>query len=156
MKIADTHPDLFPLIADYLDALTKSDIAYNQRACVAHAERFGKPVAHYERLFFRNVRRYLIEDHPNSKYIRVVSADEFNTHGANRSAHAFIDRQTGAVYKPQTWKAPAKGKDGKPAERYNLLNPASRTLLFERCEFTGGYLYADRAPGPMPIEEATN
>jgi len=63
-----------------------------------------------------------------------------------QSVHSFVDRETGSVYKPAGWKAPAKGKDGKPAERYNLLNDESRAQLLEHCEFSGVYLYASWKP----------
>ena len=51
------------------------------------------------------------------------------------SIHAFIDKQTGSVYKPASIKAPAKG------ERYNVLIINSREEMFERCDWAGGYLY---------------
>ena len=52
------------------------------------------------------------------------------------SIHAFIDKQSGSVYKPASVKAPAKG------ERYNVLIIESREHMFERCYWPGGYLYA--------------
>lgn len=135
------HPDLFPHLADYLDALTASEIRHQQRSAEHYASKGGTiDLARYETLFMRIVSKYAIDDHPRSKYIRVTA----NT-GDQLFVHAFVDRATGSVYKPAGWKSPAKGKDGKPSERYNLLDAESRALLFERCEFTGGYLYADRA-----------
>ena len=52
------------------------------------------------------------------------------------SIHAFIDKKTGSVYKPASVKAPAKG------ERYNVLSIPSREAMFEKCDWSGGYLYA--------------
>jgi hypothetical protein len=52
------------------------------------------------------------------------------------SIHAFIDKQTGSVYKPATVKAPAKG------ERYNLLSIPSREKCLENADAFGSYLYA--------------
>ena len=50
----------------------------------------------------------------------------------NRSIHAFIDKE-GNVYKPASYKAPAKGI------RYNLLtDPES---CYQRADWAGGYLY---------------
>jgi hypothetical protein len=51
------------------------------------------------------------------------------------SIHAFIDKQTGSVYKPASVKAPAKG------ERYNVLIIESREQMFEKANWHGGYLY---------------
>ena len=56
--------------------------------------------------------------------------------GRRDSIHAFIDKKTGAVYKPASVKAPAKG------ERYNVLIINSREEMFEKCDWAGGYLYA--------------
>ena len=134
------HPDLFNHLADYLDALTASHIRHTQQSAEAfHENNPNISVARYETMFMPHVSRYAIDDHPNSKYIRVTETD-----GYQRSVHCFIDRATGSVYKAAGWKAPARGKNGKPTERYNLLDPESRAELFARCEFTGGYLYARR------------
>ena len=53
----------------------------------------------------------------------------------SRSCHAFIDKKTGEVYKPASYKAPAK------IVRYNLLEIASREECFSRADWAGGYLY---------------
>ena len=55
--------------------------------------------------------------------------------GRRDSIHAFIDKQTGEVYKPASVKAPAKGV------RYNMLSITSREEMFEKCDWAGGYLY---------------
>ena len=52
------------------------------------------------------------------------------------SIHAFIDKNTGSVYKPASIKAPAKG------ERYNVLIIESREQMFEQATWHGSYLYA--------------
>ena len=52
------------------------------------------------------------------------------------SIHAFIDKQTGSVYKPASVKAPAKG------QRYNVLSIESREQMFEKATWHGSYLYA--------------
>lgn len=66
-----------------------------------------------------------------TKYIRVVC----NYRGVSRSVHAFVDPNTGDVYKPAGWKAPAK------IARYNLLNDDSYAGMIAHCDPTGGYLY---------------
>jgi len=100
-----------------------------------------------------NVRKYclalcdcLIQDfktrHPNSdpykfyiesgrKYHKIV----METESQSRSVHAFVDKKTGEVYKPASFKAPAK------IVRYNLLMIESRKECFERADWAGGYLY---------------
>ena len=80
--------------------------------------------------------------HPNSspykfyiesgrKYHKIV----METESQSRSVHAFIDKRFGHVYKPASFKAPAKHI------RYNLLVDNSREECFERCDWAGGYLY---------------
>jgi hypothetical protein len=57
--------------------------------------------------------------------------------GGSRSCHAFIDKKTGEVYKPASYKAPAKGV------RFNLLIIKEREYLLNpaNCDWAGGYLY---------------
>jgi len=80
--------------------------------------------------------------HPNSdpykfyiesgrKYHKVI----METGAGSRSVHAFVDKKTGEVYKPASFKAPAK------IVRYRLLEIASREECFARADWAGGYLY---------------
>ena len=66
------------------------------------------------------------------KYHKVIFIDG----GGSRSVHAFIDKQTGEVYKSASWKSPAKGV------RYDLRLIADREYLLENADWSGGYLYA--------------
>lgn len=143
METTNNTHELFLHIAEYLDALTQKDIKGAEAYAKHCAERGGTvSQARYEQLFLNNIRTYKIDDHPRSKYIRIKATDSNDC----SYAHAFIDRETGSVYKPAGWKAPAKGKDGKPSERYNLFDALSREELIEHCEFSGGYLYKDFKP----------
>ena len=65
------------------------------------------------------------------KYHKIV----METESQSQSVHAFVDKKTGEVYKPASWKAPAKHV------RYNLLIIKSREECFERADWTGSYLY---------------
>ena len=66
-----------------------------------------------------------------AKYYKMSLID---TNGG-RSVHAFINRQTGAIYKPASWKAPAKHA------RYNLLDDVSFSDCLKRADWAGCYLY---------------
>ena len=66
------------------------------------------------------------------KYHKVIFIDG----GGSRSVHAFVDKQTGEVYKSASWKAPAKGV------RYDLRLIADREYLLQNADWSGGYLYA--------------
>lgn len=65
------------------------------------------------------------------KYHKVI----MTTGGGSRSIHAFVDVKTGDVYKPASFKAPAKHV------RFRLLDEASREEMLERADWAGGYLY---------------
>jgi hypothetical protein len=66
------------------------------------------------------------------KYHKIIFIDG----GGQRSVHAFVDKQTGEVYKSASWKAPAKGV------RFDLRLIEQREWLFENADWAGGYLYA--------------
>ena len=100
-----------------------------------------------------NIRKYTLmlcdaleldftRSHPNSepykfyiesgrKYHKIV----METESQSRSVHAFVEKKFGAVYKPASFKAPAKHI------RFTLLDDNSREECFARCDWAGGYLY---------------
>jgi len=63
------------------------------------------------------------------KYLKVVQNDG--------GVHAFVDRKTGEVYKPASWKSPAKHV------RFDLRIINDRELLHNPkfTDWAGGYLY---------------
>ena len=62
------------------------------------------------------------------KYLKINQIDG--------GVHAFIDKKTGEVYKPASWRGPAEHV------RYNLLDAGSRARLFlARPDWAGSYLY---------------
>ena len=81
------------------------------------------------------VYKFYIES--GRKYHKIVMETDggANRLGPSRSVHAFVDKKTGEVYKPASFKAPAK------IVRYNLLSIESREQCFARADWAGGYLY---------------
>ena len=69
------------------------------------------------------------------KYYKINMIDHPGTPSEGRSVHAFVSRQTGAMYKPASWRAPAK------IARYNLLDDISYQQCLDRADWAGGYLY---------------
>ena len=73
------------------------------------------------------------------KYLKVVREeyDERNDRWRDTTVHAFINTETGEVYKPASWKAPAKHV------RFNLSNDLDRQKLHDPnfVGWAGGYLY---------------
>ena len=98
-----------------------------------------------------NIRKYCLmlcdallmdieRQHPNSGYKFFIESGRkyhkivMDANGS-KSVHAFVDKKTGEVYKPASWKSPAK------IVRYNLLIIKSREQCFARADWAGGYLY---------------
>ena len=73
------------------------------------------------------------------KYLKVVREeyDERNDRWRDTTVHAFINTETGEVYKPASWKAPAKHV------RFNFCDKKDLLFLTDpRCVgWAGGYLY---------------
>ena len=65
------------------------------------------------------------------KYHKII----METGAGSRSVHAFVDKKTGEVYKPASFKAPAK------IVRFNLCLIKDREWLLENADWAGGYLY---------------
>ena len=88
---------------------------------------------------------YKFDYQVGKKYIKVFnlqyqeSNDYYGREAGYRkgSVTAFIDKNTGEVYKPASWKAPAK------IVRYNLLIIAEREYLLNpnNISWSGGHLY---------------
>ena len=64
------------------------------------------------------------------KYHKIIMND-----GTQRSAHAFVDKKTGEVYKSASWKSPAKGV------RYDLRIIEQREWLLSNADWASSYLY---------------
>jgi len=71
------------------------------------------------------------------KYIKVVREeyDEREDRWRDTTVHSFVDKKTGDVYKPASWKGPAKHV------RYDLRRIRDRQILENKCDWSGGYLY---------------
>ena len=55
--------------------------------------------------------------------------------GETGGIHAFVDKNTGEVYKPASYKAPAKHV------RYDLRSIKQRRVCFSNADWAGSYLY---------------
>ena len=86
-----------------------------------------------------NLMKFEIRE--GKKYYKIVQVefDTFQNRNEDRdsSVHAFVDKNTGNVYKPASWKAPAKHV------RFSFCNKKDLLFLTDpRCVgWAGGYLY---------------
>tara|TARA_Y100000589_G_scaffold74886_1_gene68408 strand:+ start:88 stop:546 length:459 start_codon:yes stop_codon:yes gene_type:complete len=88
-----------------------------------------------------NLYKFVIKK--GRKYLKIVNQqfDDMGPYATHEyrdgSVHAFIDRETGDVYKPAGYNKPAKHV------RYNLLERSDRDFLFDykNVGWAGGYLY---------------
>ena len=100
---------------DYADAGDVRSVRYHE-ACI---EELKNGQCDYD---------YVIET--GRKYRKII----MDANGS-RSIHAFVDKKTGEVYKPASFKAPAK------VVRYDLRLIKDREWLLENADWAGGYLY---------------
>ena len=140
-------------VAEYCDALEENFKQYSINSYKRNLENPTKLTEGYKSYYEEQLQK--IEDGTENlykwdykvgkKFIKVFNlqyeeANEYyNRKGGYRagSVTAFIDKNTGEVYKPASWKAPAKHVRFDLriiAERNYLLNP-------KNCDWAGGHLY---------------
>ena len=84
-----------------------------------------------------NLAKFVIKN--GRKYYKIMQHDfdTFQDRNEYREGcvHAFVDKKTGQVYKPASYKAPAKHV------RYDLRIINDRLKCYNTCDWAGGYLY---------------
>ena len=123
-----------------IEALKQNYVDYairgHQRFVLTYSLAGAQSQVDYHNACIKNLKNgkcpidYTIET--GKKYHKVI----FIGGSGSRSVHAFIDKQTGEVYKSASWKAPAKGV------RYDLRLIEDREYLLQNADWSGGYLYA--------------
>ena len=81
-------------------------------------------------------KKYEIET--GRKYYKIVMSDlSVNGERWSQGVHAFVNKKTGEVYKPASWRAPAKHV------RFNLSDVKQMKFLCDpkNVDWAGGYLY---------------
>ena len=73
------------------------------------------------------------------KYYKIIQQDFDTFRDRNEyrdgGVHAFVNKKTGQVYKPASWKSPAKHV------RYDMRIIKEREVMLDTCDWAGGYLY---------------
>ena len=140
-------------VAEYCDALEENFKQYSIRSYksnINNPTEVSKPYTSYyeeqlQKIEDGTANLYKFDYQVGKKYIKVFNlqyseaCDYYNRPAGYRagSVTAFIDKNTGQVYKPASWKAPAKHVRFDLriiAERNYLLNP-------ENCDWAVGHLY---------------
>ena len=85
-----------------------------------------------------NLMRFVVTK--GRKYFKITSHEYDTFQDRNEykegSVNCFVDKNTGAVYKPASYNAPHTKH-----VRYNLLDADSRAECLLRADWAGGYLY---------------
>ena len=127
-------------------SLEKNYEQYHRRMITANAERYDGELSQYakdqlEALDNGTAKLMKFRMEFGRKYIKIIQQDYDTFQDRNEyrdgSVHAFVDRNTGEVYKPAGWKSPAKHV------RYDLRVIREREYVLnpDNCGWAGGYLY---------------
>ena len=140
-------------VAEYCDALEENFKQYSIRSYKSNINNPSSVTEGYKSYYEEQLQK--IEDGTENlykwdykvgkKFIKVFNLqyeeanDYYNRKGGYRagSVTAFIDKNTGEVYKPASWKAPAKHV------RFDLRIIREREFLLnpKNCDWAGGHLY---------------
>ena len=127
-------------------SLEKNYEDYHRRMITSNSQRYDGDLSQYAKDQLEalnngtaNLMKFRMEY--GRKYIKIIQQDYDTFQDRNEyrdgSVHAFIDRNTGEVYKPASWKSPAK------IVRYDLRLIKDRADLHNPrfTDWAGGYLY---------------
>ena len=72
------------------------------------------------------------------KYYKLNQQEWRDGEYVDTSVHCFVNKNTGEVHKPASWKSPLKNV------RYDLRIINQREYVYENCDWAGGWLYLRR------------
>ena len=139
-----THVPVQRFVDDYCTAITENYKRYSIRQYESmvirdEGSRYAQERLEAIKQGTANLMRFRYTS--GKKYYKVVS-EEFDTfqdrnEWRDGSVHAFVDKKTGEVYKPASWKAPAKHV------RFDMRIIKEREFLHnpDNVGWAGGYLY---------------
>ena len=140
-------------VADYCDALEENFKQYSINSYKRNIDNPSSITEGYKSYYQQQLEEiengtanlYKFDYQVGKKYIKVFNlqyseaSDYYNRPAGYRagSVTAFIDKNTGEVYKPASWKSPAKHV------RYDLRIIREREFLLnpKNCDWAGGHLY---------------
>ena len=128
------------------DNLEKNYFNYHKRMITNNSQRYTEgELSEYAQSQLESINngtaklmKFRIET--GRKYHKIIQQDYDTFQDRNEyrdgSVHAFVDKNTGAVYKPASYNSPHTKHI-----RYNLLDEDSRAECLLRADWAGGYLY---------------
>ena len=123
----------------YADTLTANYKLYHVRSLESMTSDYSKRQLEDVKNGTANLMKFVIRT--GKKYYKIIQQDFDTFRDRNEyrdgSVHAFVDKNTGEVYKPASWKSPAK------YVRYDLRLIKDRNNLHNPTitGWAGGYLY---------------
>ena len=122
----------------YCDSLTENYKQHSIRMYAGSDSDYSKRQLENVKNGTANLAKFVIKN--GRKYYKVMQHDFDTFQDRNEykegCVHAFVDKNTGAVYKPASYNAPHTKHI-----RYNLLDEDSRAECLLRADWAGGYLY---------------
>ena len=122
----------------YCDTLTENYKQHSVRLHETFTSEWSKDQLESINNGTANLTRFVVKT--GRKYYKVMQQefDTFRDRNEYRegSVHAFVDKNTGEVYKPASYNSPHTKH-----VRYNLLDADSRAECLLRADWAGGYLY---------------
>ena len=123
----------------YADTITSNYKVYHRRSLESMTSEYSKKQLEELKNGTANLMRFVVRT--GKKYYKIIQQDFDTFRDRNEyrdgSVHAFVDKNTGEVYKPASWKSPAK------YVRYDLRIINDRVNLHDPhfTSWAGGYLY---------------
>ena len=123
----------------YADTLTSNYKVYHRRSLESMTSEYSKKQLEELKNGTANLMRFVVRT--GKKYYKIIQQDFDTFRDRNEyrdgSVHAFVDKNTGEVYKPASWKSPAKHV------RYDMRIINDRVNLHDPhfTDWAGGYLY---------------
>ena len=119
--------------ADAREQIAANVLKWSEMLCEALMDNFKSRNRGKVGVYDAPVYKFYIES--GRKYHKIIMEIPNENRDPSRSVHAFVDKKTGEVYKPASFKAPAK------IVRYDLRIIEQREWLLENADWAGGYLY---------------
>ena len=147
--VADLENRILRWTQQLCDSLAENYKQYHRRMIESNAARFNADGSRVDLSRYAQQQldalnngtfkgmRFTIEE--GRKYYKIISNDwdERANDWRSGGVHAFVNKKTGEIYKPASWKSPAK------YVRYDLRLIKDREYVLDprNCGWAGGYLY---------------